>query len=87
MVAGEQEAVARQRERVDRDAEERDRAMRAQLWGGLSADHMPPDVAPAAAMLQMAADERPKRTSLLQEALGNGGGFTFHSLAPEADES
>jgi hypothetical protein len=39
-------------------------------------------------MLQAAQDARPKRTSVLQEALGNGGGFTFHSLAPvEGDES
>jgi len=26
-------------------------------------------------------------SSVLQEALANGGGFTFHSLAPEAEES
>jgi len=37
--------------------------------------------------LQMAADARPKRTSVLEEALANGGGFTFHSLAPDSDES
>jgi len=86
-VAAEREAAARKREALEREAEERDRAMRAQLWGGLSAEHLPEGVLPAAVMLQAAADSRPKRTSVLQEALGNGGGFTFHSLAPEADES
>src|SRR5215213_2300160 len=84
-VAAEREAAARKREALEREAEERDRAMRAQLWGGLSAEHLPVGVSPAAAMLQAAADERPKRTSVLQEALANGGGFTFHSLAPEGD--
>jgi len=86
-VAAEREAAARRHELREREAEERDQQFRARLWGGVPADHMPPDVAPAAAMLQMAADARPKRTSVLQEALANGGGFTFHSLAPEAEES
>jgi len=87
MVAREREAVARHRERVDREAEERDRAWRSELWGGLSAEHLPIDVAPAAAMLQAAADARPKRVSVLQEALSNSGEVTFHSLAPAGDES
>jgi len=87
MVAREREAAARKRGALDREAEERDQQFRARLWGGVPADHMPPDVLPAAAMLQSAQDARPKRTSVLQEALANEGGITFHSLAPEADES
>src|SRR5215218_4370555 len=67
MVAREQEAAAGRREAVEREAEERDRRWRAQLWRGLPAEQVPEGVAPAAAMLQMAADERPKRTSVLQE--------------------
>jgi hypothetical protein len=86
-VAAEREAASRKREALELEAEERDRQRRAQIWGGLSAEHLPEGVLPASAMLQAAQDSRPKRTSVLQEALANGGGFTFHSLAPEAEES
>lgn len=86
-LAAEREAAARRHELRERQAEEQDRARRAQLWGGLPADRLPVGVAPAAAMLQSAADARPKRTSLLEEALANEGGFTFHPIGPEADES
>ena len=86
-LAQEQAAAARLHAQREREVEQRDRERRAQIWGGLPAERVPEGVAPAAAMLQMAADARPKRTSVLQEALANGGGFTFHSLAPEAEES
>jgi hypothetical protein len=86
-VAAEREAAARRRELLELRLVEQDELRRAQIWQGLPAEHVPEGVAPAAAMLQAAADERPKRTSVLQEALGNRGGFTFHSLAPEGDES
>ena len=86
-LAAEREAAARHRERLEHEAEEQDRIRRSQIWGGLPAERVPEGVAPAAAMLQMAADARPKRTSVLQEALANEGGFTYHSLAPMGDES
>jgi hypothetical protein len=84
-VAAKREAAARKREALEREAVERDRAMRAQLWQGLPAEHLPEGVAPAAAMLQAAADARPRRMSVLEEALA-GGGITFHPIGPE-DES
>ena len=87
VLAAEREAAARRHDLREREAEDRDRAMRAQLWGGLPAESLPVGVAPAAAMLQAAQDARPRRASVLEEALANGGGFTFHSLAPEGDES
>ena len=86
-VAAEREAAARKREALEREAEERDRTMRAQIWRGLPAELVPEGVAPAAAMLAAAVDSRPKRVSVLQEALTNPGGATYHSLAPDADES
>jgi hypothetical protein len=86
-VAADREAAARKREVLEREAEERDQLFRTRLWGGVPADHMPPDVLPAAAMLQSVRDTRPRRTSVLEEALANDSGITFHSLAPTGDES
>jgi hypothetical protein len=80
-------AEARKREvleRQERRAVEADRLRRASIWGGVPADHMPPGVAPAAAMLAAAHDERPRRMSVLQEALSNSGELTYHSLAEES---
>jgi hypothetical protein len=61
--------------------------MRSELWGGLPAERLPIGVLPAAVMLQAAQDARPKRLSVLQEALANDSGLTYHSLAPASDES
>src|SRR5215213_6874778 len=72
VLAAEREAAARRHDLREREA--RDRAMRAQLWGGLPAESLPVGVAPAAAMLQAAQDARPRRASVLEEALANGGG-------------
>jgi hypothetical protein len=58
-----------------------------ELWGGLPAERLPIGVLPAAVMLQAAQDARPKRLSVLQEALANDSGLTYHSLAPASDES
>src|SRR5215207_8374430 len=76
------ESEARKREAVERQerqAVERDRQFRARLWGGVPADHMPPDVAPAAVMLQLDRDAQPRRRSVLEEALANSGEVTYHS--------
>src|SRR5215213_7228914 len=51
-------AMARQQEQ---EAVEADRVRFAQIWKGVSADMMPPGVAPAAVMLQSVKDAQPKR--------------------------
>jgi hypothetical protein len=79
------EAEARQaakREAAEREAIERDQQFRSQLWTGVSADYLPADVAPAAAMLQAARDARPKRLTPLQEALSNSGTLTHYPCLP-----
>jgi hypothetical protein len=82
------EAEARQREAAARNEQrliEADQQRRAQLWGGISALDLPPDVRPAAAMLQAARDARPRRQSPLQHALSNEGAIVFHPI--QGDES
>ena len=84
----EREAAARKRERVEREAEERDRERRAQIWQGVPAARFPEGVSAASVMVAAIRDSQPRRQSVLQEALSNSGGeITFHSLAPEGDES
>jgi hypothetical protein len=75
------------RAQQEREAVEADRVRRAQIWGGLPWYEIPDGVAPAAAMLQSAKDARPRRTSVLQEALSNSDTLTFHSLRDEAEAS
>ena len=76
-----QEVAAQQEAR----AIEADRVRRASIWGGVPADAVPPGVAPAAAMLQAAVDSRPRRRSVLEDALA-GEGATFHPIRHDADE-
>jgi hypothetical protein len=81
------EAEARKREvmqRIEAEAIRKDQAFRAQLWGGVRAEHMPPG-APAAVMLAAAKDARPRRTTPLEEALSNSGTLTFHPLSSSQD--
>jgi hypothetical protein len=83
------EAEGRKREVVERNEQraiEQDRRFRAQLWPGIPADLMPPGAAPAAVMLQANKDAQPRRRSVLQEALSNDSGLTYHSLAPTPDD-
>jgi hypothetical protein len=69
------------------EAVEADQARRAQIWKGVPASALPPGVLPVEAMAQAIRDERPKRTSVLEESL-SGGGMVFHSLhQPAEDES
>jgi hypothetical protein len=72
--------------RADEQAVEADRLRRAQIWQGVPADHMPPGAAPAAVMLQASRDAQPRRQSVLQEALSNSEGMTYHSLAPTPED-
>jgi hypothetical protein len=76
---------ARKREEAERQAAERDREWRAQLHRGIPAGLIPEGVAPAAAMLQAAHDARPRRRSMLEDAL-DGSGTVFHSYGPDGDE-
>jgi hypothetical protein len=52
----------------------------------MPADHRPPGVAPASAMLQSAQDARPKRITPLQHALSNTGEMVYHSLSPVSED-
>jgi hypothetical protein len=84
------EAEARRREtvaRIERQAVEADQQRRARIWTGIPVDHLPPGVAPAAAMLQAAHDAQPRRESPLQHALANSGEMTYHSYQTPPDEA
>jgi hypothetical protein len=79
------EVEARRREmaaEAERQAVEADRVRRASIWGGVSALDLPPDVRPAAAMLQAARDAQPKRRTPLEDAFA-GEGIVFHPIQGE----
>jgi hypothetical protein len=80
---------ARLRAAQEAEAVEADQLRRAQIWRGAPADAIPADVHPATAMLQVARDAaRPRRESVLQHALSNSEGITFHPYpqpGPEDD--
>jgi hypothetical protein len=80
-----EERKAQRRKLAEAQAVADDQIRRAQIWRGVPADHMPPDIAPAAVMLQASRDARPKRTSVLQEALAGSETLTYHPL-PTSDE-
>jgi hypothetical protein len=81
-MAAEREAAVCRHERLEREAEERDRERRAQIWQG-AATALPDGVAPAAAMLQAAReDARPRRQSVLDHALSREEP-TFHPIREE----
>jgi hypothetical protein len=65
---------------AEEQAVEQDRLLRAQIWRGVPVDHMPPDVHPAAAMLQASRDAEPKRQSVLESAFANSGEIVFHPM-------
>jgi hypothetical protein len=88
LLTEQREAEVQRREKaaeLERQAVERDQQRRAQLWGGIPADLIPGGVAPAAAMLQAAVDSRPRRRSVLEDALA-GEGATFHPIRHDPDE-
>jgi hypothetical protein len=70
-----------------REHEVRQAALRrlAQIWKGVPADAMPPGASPASVMLQATKDSRPKRTSVLQDAL-DGGGTVMHTFNGESED-
>jgi hypothetical protein len=88
LIAEQREAEARGREKaaeLERQAVEQDRLRQAQIWVGIPADLLPADVHPATVMLQAVQDARPRRQSMLQEALA-GESLTFHSFGSVPDE-
>jgi hypothetical protein len=64
-----------------------DMERRSQLWQGLSAEFMPPDVLPAAAMLQASRDAQPKRRSMVEDLLGRHDEMVFHPIVDAAEAS
>jgi hypothetical protein len=73
------------RQLAEAEAVEADQLRRALIWKGVSADHMPPGVAPAAVMLQADKDSQPRRQSVLQHALANTGEMVFHPMGGDED--
>ena len=71
---------------LEQEQVEADQLRRAQIWRGVPADSLPPDVLPATAMLQAAKDAQPHRRSMLEESLG-GGTLTYHPLPSGQDEA
>jgi hypothetical protein len=78
---------ARRRKLAEAQAVADDQLRRSRIWRGVPADHMPPGVPPAAAMLQTARDAQPKRTTPLEEALSNSGTLTYHPMRDNEDEA
>jgi hypothetical protein len=72
---------------AEQEAVEADERRRAQIWKGVPASALPDGVSPVQVMTAAIRDQRPKRTSVLEEALSNSGGLTYHPLPPTEDES
>jgi hypothetical protein len=82
------EVEARQREVMERNEQraiEADRAFRAGLPAGVPWYQMPDGVLPVHALTAAAAAERPRRTSVLQDALAHGE-TVMHILEPATFE-
>jgi hypothetical protein len=84
------EAEVRKREvmaRIERQAEEKDRAFRAALPRGLAWHEVPVGLTPAQAMAagDPERDRRPRRRSLLEESL-EGGTLTMHPISEPAGD-
>jgi hypothetical protein len=69
---------------IEQEAIEADEAFRAQLWTGLSADHLPIGVSPAAAMFAADKELTPRRESVLEHALANDGSAVYHPIREES---
>lgn len=72
-------------ERQERQFIMQDQQFRSQLPSGLAWYDVPPGVLPVVAMTQAARDARPRRRSVLQDAL-SGDGTTFHPIRHDPDE-
>jgi hypothetical protein len=84
------EAEAHAREvaaRQEREAVERDRAVRAALPTGLHWTDIPAGVSAAELWAAHEKDSQPKRRSVLEHALSNTGEMVFHPIGPTLDEN
>jgi hypothetical protein len=77
-----QEVAARQ----EQQAIERDRAFRAALPKGLHWTDIPVGMTAAMMWAQFEKDARPRRRSVLEDALSNSG-TTLHLIGPDGDTS
>jgi hypothetical protein len=73
--------------RLEQQAIEADRAWRATIWKGVSADLMPAGALPASVMLAADKDSGPRRRSVLEDSLQNSQEMVFHRLPQEDDVS
>jgi hypothetical protein len=64
---------------AEQEAVEADERRRALIWKGVPASALPVGVAPASVMLQAAHDSRPKRRTVLEDAL-DGGESVYHPI-------
>jgi hypothetical protein len=76
-----QEVAARQEQAI-----ERDRAFRAALPKGLHWTDIPVGMTAAMMWAQFEKDARPRRRSVLEDALSNSG-TTLHLIGPDGDTS
>jgi hypothetical protein len=74
-------------ERQERQAVEADRAFRAALPKGLHWTAIPDGASAAQVWAQAEKDARPKRRTVLQDALEGGGGLVYHQLREDGGES
>jgi hypothetical protein len=89
LILEKQEGEAHAREvaaRQEREAVERDRAFRAALPTGLHWTDIPAGVSAAQLWAQSEKDSRPRRRSVLEDALSNEGTILY-SLPPTPDEA
>jgi hypothetical protein len=80
-----EERKARKRKLVEAQAVADDQIRRSRIWTGVPADHLPPGVAPAVAMLSAARDSQPRRRTPLEEQL-DGESLIYHSLRSAPDD-
>jgi hypothetical protein len=78
------DAGDRAREATERNDAEIEARRLAQLSPGIPAHLIPDGVTPVTAMLQAAHDARPRRATMLDEAL-RGQSMVFHPIRDEAD--
>jgi hypothetical protein len=82
------EQVLRQaalRRLAEQEVVEADERRRALIWKGVPASALPDGAAPASVMLQAAQDSRPKRRTVLQDAL-DGGVSVYHPIHQQAED-
>ena len=83
------EAEARAREvvaRAERQAVERDRQFRAQLNPGIPWFDLPPGATAAEVWAQAERDARPRRRSVLEDALEGTGSMEYHPIRGDEDQ-